>query len=94
MNNKIRTCEQFCSDENLQYITKMIKWTGDQSRLHHTMVTFMNNNGADVSNFEDMWKSVRSLNRRFIETVDLHPSTKTEHNTLAEWYLWNQEIIK
>lgn len=92
MNNKTVALDQFCSNENLQYLAYMTNWNKDSNDLQEVVLAFMKNNKSYVSNSEDMWKSVRYLNRRFIETVNPRPNTETTYNTPAEWYLWKQEI--
>lgn len=92
MDNKTRAYDQFCSHENVEYLSQQIGWTHSEEELLEIVRAFLSNNKAFISNSEDMWKSVRFLNRRFIETVNPNPNTDTSYTNPAEWFLWNQEI--
>lgn len=94
MNNKTLAEAQFCSNENLNYLTYELNWTKDRDDLKKTVRKFMYNYKSQISNYMDPWKSVRYLNRLFILNIDVNPSTETLYSTPAEAVLFTEEIFR
>ena len=94
MDNKTKAQAQFCSNENLQYLARMINWNRSNSDLKETARVFLNNYNGYIDNYHDYWMGVRVLNRKFIDTVTVDPSTATDYGQFGENIFFNEEVYQ
>ena len=92
MDNKTTATYQFCSDQNVDYLSQMLNWTRSREELQDTVLAFVRNFIAFPNNYTDSWKTVRYMNREFLESVNPNPSTDTLYSQFSDSVLMQEEV--